>query len=75
MNLWKKKKVGRPVGIPKFSLSGRKKGSGQGRKRDKNISFRVSEEEKEYIYNILDRAGTDRTGAIISIFKEFEKNL
>lgn len=69
-----KRPVGRPKGIPKAPHSGRQKGSGKGRTRNLNISFRVSEEEKEYIYKVLDAKGGGRTEALLEIFKECEKN-
>lgn len=41
-----------------------------GRTRDKNISFRVTEEEKELIYRVLDEVGGNRTDALIKKLKK-----
>lgn len=40
-----------------------------GRERDKNISFRVTEEEKEKIYKILDEIGGTRTDALLKLLE------
>ena len=54
--------------------AGRKKGTGVGRIRNINISFRVSPEEKEYIYNVLNEEKIGRTEALIQIFEYYKKN-
>lgn len=41
-----------------------------GRERDKNISFRVTQEEKELIYRVLDKVGGNRTDALIKKLKK-----
>ena len=41
-----------------------------GRTRDKNISFRVTEEEKQLIYQILEEVGGNRTDALIKKLKK-----
>ena len=41
-----------------------------GRERNKNISFRVTEKEKELIYKILDEVGGNRTDALIKKLKK-----
>ena len=41
-----------------------------GRERDKNISFRVTQEEKEFIYKVLDEVGGNRTDALIKKLKK-----
>ena len=42
-----------------------------GRERNKNISFRVTQEEKELIYKILDEVGGNRTDALIKKLKKW----
>ncbi len=54
---------------------GIRKGAGRkptGRERNKNISFRVTEKEKEEIYNALDKIGKTRTEALLKIIEEYE---
>ena len=41
-----------------------------GRERNNNISFRVTEKEKELIYKILDEVGGNRTDALIKKLKK-----
>lgn len=53
-----KKKRGRPVGIPRAETAGRK---ATGRIRNKTFNFKVTEEEKEKIFEILDLTGLKRT--------------
>lgn len=67
----RKETRGAKKGRPKPEGSGRK---ATGRVRDKNISFRVSEEEKQFIYDTLDKLEKDRTTAIIEIFEYYNKN-
>jgi len=38
-----------------------------GLKRNKNISFKVTEEEREKIYDILDKIGGTRTDALLKL--------
>ena len=38
-----------------------------GRKRDKTISFKVTDEEREMIYKILDNIGGTRTDALLKL--------
>lgn len=66
----KKRKVGRPVGIPRAESAGRK---ATGRTRYKTFNFKVTEEEKEKIFKILNLTGLKRTDGILEIFKEYEK--
>ena len=40
-----------------------------GRERNKNISFRVTQEEKELIYKKLDEIGGNRTEALLKMIK------
>ena len=44
-----------------------------GLKRNKNISFKVTEEEREMIYKILDNLNETRTGALLKILQEYHK--
>ncbi len=44
-----------------------------GRKRDKTISFKVTDEEREMIYKILDNLNETRTGALLKILQEYHK--
>lgn len=46
-----------------------------GLKRNKNISFKVTEEEKERIYDILDKIGGTRTEALLLILRKYSENL
>ena len=46
-----------------------------GLKRNKNISFKVTEEEKEKIYDILDKIGGTRTEALLLILRKYSENL
>lgn len=64
--------MGVKKGTPKPIGSGRK---ATGRERDKNISFRVTESEKEYIYKVLDELEMTRTDAIIEIMKYYKKEI
>ena len=51
---------------------GVRKGAGRkatGRERNKNISFRVTQEEKELIYKKLDEIGGNRTEALLKMIK------
>ena len=67
-----KKKRGRPLGIPRAETAGRK---ATGRIRNKTFNFKVTEEEKEKIFEILDLTGLKRTDGLIKILEEYEKNL
>ena len=40
-----------------------------GRERNKNISFRVTQEEKELIYKKLNKIGGNRTEALLKMIK------
>ena len=40
-----------------------------GRERNKNISFRITQEEKELIYKKLDEIGGNRTEALLKMIK------
>lgn len=44
-----------------------------GLKRNKNISFKVTEEEREMIYKILDNLNETRTEALLKILQEYHK--
>ena len=44
-----------------------------GRKRDKTISFKVTDEEREMIYKILDNLKKTRAGALLKILKKYNK--
>ncbi|MBF4807011.1 MAG: hypothetical protein HXM47_10535, partial [Pseudoleptotrichia goodfellowii] len=53
-----------------------RKGAGRkstGRERDKTISFKVTEDEREYIYKVLDKIGGKRTESILKLLKKYEK--
>ena len=55
---------------------GVRKGAGRkstGRERDKTISFKVTDEEREMIYKILDNLKETRTGALLKILQEYNK--
>ena len=68
----KKRRVGRPVGIPRAESAGRK---ATARVRNKTFNFKVTEEEKEKIFKILTLTGLKRTDGLLKIFEEYEKNL
>lgn len=68
----KKRKVGRPVGIPRAESAGRK---ATGRVRNKTFNFKVTEEEKKKIFEILTLTGLKRTDGLLKILEEYEKNL
>lgn len=67
-----KKKRGRPVGIPRAETAGRK---ATGRIRNKTFNFKVTEEEKDRIFKILDLTGMNRADGLLKILEEYEKNL
>lgn len=55
---------------------GIRKGAGRkptGRERDKTISFKVTEDEREYIYKVLNKIGGKRTESILKLLKKYEK--
>lgn len=55
---------------------GVRKGAGRkstGRKRDKTISFKVTDEEREMIYKILDNLKETRIGALLKILQKYNK--
>lgn len=55
---------------------GIRKGAGRkptGRERNKTISFKVTDEERELIYKILDNLNETRTGALLKILQEYHK--
>nr|DAX27899.1 MAG TPA: NikA, BACTERIAL CONJUGATION, RELAXASE, DNA [Caudoviricetes sp.] len=63
----KVKSRGVKKGEKRMWVAGRK---ATGRTRDKNISFRVTEEEKQLIYRILEEIGGNRTDALIKKLKK-----
>ena len=64
-----KKKRGRPAGIPRAETAGRKA------TRNKTFNFKVTEEEKDRIFRILDLTGMNRSDGLLKILEEYEKNL
>ena len=55
---------------------GVRKGAGRkstGRKRDKTISFKGTDEEREMIYKILDNLKETRIGALLKILQKYNK--
>lgn len=60
----------KPRGVKKGQTPAWKVGrKATGRERDKNISFRVTEKEKELIYKKLDEIGGNRTEALLKMIK------
>ena len=61
----------KPRGVKKGETPAWKVGrKATGRERNKNISFRVTQEEKELIYKVLDEVGGNRTAALIKKLKK-----
>lgn len=61
----------KPRGVKKGETPAWKVGrKATGRERDKNISFRVTQSEKELIYRVLDEVGGNRTDALIKKLKK-----
>ena len=64
----------RPRGLKKGETPQWKVGrKATGRKRDKTISFKVTDEEREMIHKILDNLNETRTGALLKILQEYHK--
>ena len=64
----------RPRGVKKGETPQWKVGrKATGRKRDKTISFKVTDEEREMIHKILANLNETRTGALLKILQEYHK--
>lgn len=46
-----------------------------GRERDKTISFKVTEKEREYMYKVLDKIGDTRTDSFLKLLKKYEEEI
>ena len=57
---------------------GIRKGAGRkptGRERNKTISFKVTEKERQYMYKVLDKIGDTRTDSFLKLLKKYEEEI